>query len=186
MQAENVQHIIHEYYSQLGLSPTTEQVAATIAAFLAHWLQADTQTWQSAVRTTENTIEIFGDVLRGEQTLSSIEAQTFNQKIIKVLHHATHEFYYYILRQQRHAKITMAEAEGHVIMDEGLIAMTFNGTDYIIQYYPCVVEIEDNENNFAAHDRITLLRKSQGKVTTKPSKKEIDSVLNKLLSQVKL
>ena len=186
MQAENVQHIINEYYTQLGLSPTTEHVATTIAAFLAHWLQAEPKAWQSAVRTTEHTIEIFGDVLRGEQPFSNTEAQAFNQKTIQALHQATHEFYYYVLRQQRHTKISMAEAEGHVIMDEGLIAMTFNGTDYIIQYYPCVVEIEDNENNFTTHDRITLLRKSKGKVTTKPSTKEINSVLEKLLSQVQL
>lgn len=193
MQTEGIQQLCNQHYPILGQNPTRESVTQLIKSLIPSWIQHDQllrpllkkddpQLWHEAVRATEHTIEIFGDVLRNEHVTTQDQANILNQQLIKALQNSTKEFYYYLLKQQKATKKAIAEAEGYTIMDEGLVAMTFNGIDYVVQYFSCIIDLEENENAQLSKERITLLRKSEATISDILLSEALDNLLFDLKS----
>lgn len=191
MQIEVIQQLCNQHYSLLGQRPTQDSICQLLQSLIPSWIQHDPallpllkandkQLWQEAVRATDYTIEIFGDVLRNEQIRTQEEANLFNKLLIKVLQQSTKEFYYYLLKQTQATKKAIAEAEGYTIMDDGLIAMTFNGLDYVLQYFPCIIDMNDNENALWSKNNITMLRESSGSISEILLANALDKLMDKL------
>lgn len=192
MQTEVIQQLCQQHYIVLGKTPTRDSISKLLKSLIPSWISHDQtllpllknndpQLWQEAIRATEHNIEIFGDVLRNERVTTQAAADLLNKQLIKALQQATKEFYYYLLKQQRSTKKAIAEAEGYTIMDEGLIAMTFNGVDHVVQYFPCIIDMQDNENAQWSKDHITMLKDSHGSV----SEILLAEALDKLLFNLK-